>query len=58
MSESRRNTATTESRDFWEFADASAREVQEWPAWKRAGINVTAVRDADAQRDESQSERK
>jgi hypothetical protein len=46
----RRNMSTQESRDFWAFADACAREVRTWPDWRRAGINVAIERNtADAQ---------
>lgn len=40
-----RNMTTAESRAFWETAEKSAPEVQEWPAWKRAGINVADARE-------------
>ena len=40
-----RNMSTPESRAFWESAEKSAAEVQTWPDWKRAGINVTQMRD-------------
>ncbi len=40
-----RNMSTAESRNFWETAERSAAEVETWPAWKRAGINVAPVRD-------------
>lgn len=36
--------STPESRQFWKAVENSAREVQSWPAWKRAGINVAPVR--------------
>ena len=39
-----RNMDTPESRAFWEAADRVACEVQQWPAWKRAGINVSQQR--------------
>lgn len=40
-----RNMSTEESRNFWETAERSAAEVETWPAWKRAGINVAPLRD-------------
>ena len=40
-----RNMATAESRTFWETAERAAPEVQQWPAWKRAGINVAQTRE-------------
>ena len=40
-----RNMSTEESRTFWETVENSAAEVEGWPAWKRAGINVAQVRD-------------
>jgi hypothetical protein len=40
-----RNMATRESRAFWEAAERSAAVVETWPAWKRAGINVSHVRE-------------
>ena len=39
-----RNMSTEESRKFWEAAERTAAEVETWPAWKRAGINVVQVR--------------
>ncbi len=39
-----RNMSTEESKNFWEAAERSAAEVEKWPAWKRAGINVAPVR--------------
>ena len=39
-----RNMATAEDRMFWERAQKGALQVEEWPAWKRAGINVSQVR--------------
>ncbi len=35
-----RDTSTAESKKFWEAAQAAAVEVQGWPDWRRAGINV------------------
>ncbi len=40
-----RNMSTEASRAFWETVESSAAEVEQWPAWKRAGINVAQVRD-------------
>lgn len=39
-----RNMSTAESRNFWETAERAASEVGQWPAWKRAGINVAQLR--------------
>jgi hypothetical protein len=46
MSRILRDLSTDQSRSFWESAERSAAEVQSWPSWKRAGINVADVRDA------------
>lgn len=40
MSKVYRNTSTPEGKAFWE-PSALAAEVETWPDWKRAGINVT-----------------
>jgi hypothetical protein len=40
-----RNMATEQSRNFWESAERSAAVVETWPAWKRAGINVSHIRE-------------
>jgi hypothetical protein len=34
-----RNLSTPESRAFWELSPR-AKEVDSWPDWKKAGINV------------------
>lgn len=39
-----RNMSTEESRVFWKSAESTAAEVEQWPAWKRAGINVVHIR--------------
>ncbi len=39
-----RNLATPKARAFWASAEESAREVESWPDWKRAGINVRQQR--------------
>jgi hypothetical protein len=39
-----RNMSTPESREFWEGIERSSIEVRQWPAWKRAGINVSQFR--------------
>jgi hypothetical protein len=39
-----RNLSTPESRAFWEGIERTAAEVQTWPPWKRAGINVAQFR--------------
>jgi hypothetical protein len=36
-----RNLSTPEGREFW---DGDTCEVDTWPDWKRAGINVTETR--------------
>lgn len=33
-----RDLSTPEGREFWKLSDR-AKEVESWPAWKRAGIN-------------------
>ena len=40
MSKVYRNTSTPEGKAFWE-PSARAQEVEKWPDWRRAGINVT-----------------
>lgn len=40
-----RDMSTPESCKFWETAKKAAAEVQTWPDWKRAGINVTQMRE-------------
>lgn len=45
MSKIVRNMATEENRRFWAGVEASAAEVETWPAWKRAGINVAFLRE-------------
>lgn len=40
-----RNMSTVESRAFWETAERAAHEIQQWPAWKRSGINVSQSRE-------------
>jgi hypothetical protein len=40
----KRNLDTPEAREFWASAEASAAEVESWPASKRAGINTAQVR--------------
>jgi hypothetical protein len=39
-----RNLMTNESRDFWSAAEKVAAEVDAWPSWKKAGINVAELR--------------
>jgi len=31
-----RNMSTPESREFWEHAEKTAKEVEDWPEWKKA----------------------
>lgn len=40
-----RDLSTPENRAFWEPVARSA-EIAQWPAWKRAGINVSDRRHA------------
>jgi hypothetical protein len=40
-----RNMSTSASRTFWESAERGASEIEEWPAWRRAGINVAPLRE-------------
>ena len=39
-----RDLSTEENRAFWARAEAAAKEVSQWPDWKRAGINVEQIR--------------
>src|SRR5262249_8199070 len=39
-----RNMSTAESREFWDGIERSSIEVRQWPAWERAGINVSQFR--------------
>lgn len=39
-----RNLSTQENRDFWASAERIAAQVNDWPDWKRAGINVSQMR--------------
>lgn len=41
-----RNMSTGESKVFWETAQRHASELDGWPDWKRAGINVAQTRTA------------
>ncbi len=45
MSRILRDLSTEQSRSFWESAERSAAEVESWPPWKRAGINVAEMRE-------------
>lgn len=40
-----RNLSTPETREFWATAERASAEVATWPAWKRAGINVSDRRE-------------
>lgn len=40
----KRNLSTPKARAFWASAEANAADVETWPAWKRAGINVASTR--------------
>lgn len=42
MSKVYRNLSTPEGRAFW-TPSARAHEVETWPDWKRAGINVAEI---------------
>lgn len=50
-----RNLTTDESRDFWSAAEKVAAEVDAWPSWKKAGINVAELRTEARQAPESPS---
>lgn len=39
-----RNISTPAAREWWASAERAAPEVESWPAWKRAGINVADQR--------------
>ena len=39
-----RNMDTESSQEFWNSAEENAAEVRMWPDWKRAGINVSDMR--------------
>jgi hypothetical protein len=41
-----RNMSTDANRVFWETAQKHASVLEEWPDWKRAGINVAQERKA------------
>jgi hypothetical protein len=41
-----RNMSTEASKVFWETAQKHASELEGWPDWKRAGINVAQERRA------------
>ena len=56
MKSIQRNLATEENRNFWKAAESSAAEVAQWPDWRRAGINVTQVRE-EAREEPSTDER-
>jgi hypothetical protein len=36
-----RNMDTPESRAFWKHAEENAVDLEDWPAWKKGGINVS-----------------
>lgn len=36
-----RNLSTESARRFWASVESAVREVATWPAWRRAGINVS-----------------
>jgi len=40
----RRNLSTLEMREFWRHAEETAAEVDSWPEWKRAGIDIATER--------------
>jgi hypothetical protein len=35
-----RDKSTPERRAFWDSIKKTAEEIKDWPAWKRAGINI------------------
>jgi len=39
----KRNLSTAEARRFWKSAERDAARIQQWPASKRAGIDVSNV---------------
>jgi len=45
MKKIKRNTSTPESKEFWDQAEKTSQEVEIWPDWKRAGINVADQRE-------------
>ena len=44
MSKVVRNLSTASNREFWDSAEQIAAKAQNWPASRRAGINVSAYR--------------
>lgn len=40
MSGVRKNLSTEKSRKFWEGVEQDAREVEDWPAWKKVGVSI------------------
>jgi hypothetical protein len=51
-----RNMDSPENRAFWEHAEQAAAEVETWPDWKRAGINVVQVLDTPRELPENSKE--
>lgn len=39
-----RDLSTPENREYWRRMEETARKVESWPDWKRAGINVAQLR--------------
>lgn len=44
MSKIYRNVTTSKGQQFWKSAQEAAAPVRDWPAWRRAGINVSTTR--------------
>lgn len=57
MSKIRRNESTTEGARFWKSVTEASAEAQGWPAWKRAGINVSPTRADTASRAQKSSKK-
>lgn len=39
-----RDMSTPENKTFWQAAVLGAPQLETWPHWKRAGINVSSIR--------------
>jgi hypothetical protein len=50
-----RNLSTDEGKQFWSMAEKAAAVVDEWPAWRKAGINVADLRTEARQVPEAQT---
>ena len=41
-----RQLDTEERRQYWQSVERTARQVEQWPAWRRGGVDVvSAVKD-------------